>query len=442
VRRGRLVGGGLGLALLGLLMGCSLAGSGPALPGGADLLAVTPPLPLTAPAPFAPLPYASSAPLPTEIVPTPHLTSTPLPTVTPTISLDNLRKTPTPETTVMGHGLALPPGFKVNVYAQGLASVAYMTYGAQDVLYASLPDKGAVVAMRHNAEKGEARDLKVFAQGLTTPTGLAFSNGYLYVAEAQRVVRYACSAAQLEASGPPQVVVPNLPAGSGLNNHPIGFGPDGKLYVGIGATCNACRETDYRRATIMRYEPDGTQEEIYAQGLRDVEGLTWYPNTGQMLASNCNRLRMGPDIPPDTLEYVYHGANFGWPFCHAGEFPDPELGWPAACEGIPRPFQSFQAQASPRGLCVYTGDQFPADYYGDIFVALYGSWERWIPVGYKIVRLDIENGVVVGQEDFCSGWLYMMQAWGRPAAVLQGVDGSLLVADDKAGAIYRISYQP
>ena len=191
----------------------------------------------------------------------------------------------------------------------------------------------------------------------------------------------------------------------------------------------------------MRYDADGSNEELFAQGLRDVEGFCWYPNTHQFLATNCNRRRMGDDLPPDTIEYVYAGANFGWPFCHAGSIPDPDLGWPQACDGVPRPFQELPAHTSPRGLRVYTGQQFPPEYLGDIFVALYGSWERSIPVGYRIVRLDVEEGQVVATEDFATGWLLHEQHWGRPVDLIQAPDGSLLVSDEQAGAIYRIYYE-
>jgi len=400
------------------------------------------PFSLTPPAPGDyGLPFAEATPIPTEALPTPKLPPTALPPATPFIPLEALRKTPTPATVALGHGLSLPPGFKVGVYAQGLESVSYLTYSSDGVLFASLPGRGAVVAMSDSPDHSQPSQMIVFAQGLAIPTGLAFRDNYLYVAEANRVVRFPYTPGQLSAPGGPEVVLPDLPAGGSMTTRPIGFGPDDRLYLAISASCNACREVDYRRATIMRYDVDGSHEEIFAQGLRDVEDFIWYPNTYQFLATNCSRRRMGEDMPPDSIEYVYAGANFGWPFCHAGDISDPELGWPAACEGVPTPFQQLPAHTTPRGLCVNAGRQFPPEYYGDIFVALHGSWERQVPVGYKIVRLDVEEGRVVASEDFTSGWLVHGAAWGRPVDLIQASDGSLLVSDDRAGAIYRIYYQ-
>jgi len=429
----------LGAFLLLSCLACS-GGSGSSVVGNPGESQGVLPLTPFAP-PGLPSPFPTVVPEPTEepeLTPIPQ--PTPLPPPTPFIPLDQLRRTPTPSTVVAGHGMRLPPGFNMAVYATGLDSASYMALGPGDVLYVSLPQRGAVVAVSDPGMQGKPERLIVFAQGLAHPTGLAVHDGYLYVAEAHQVSRYRCSPGQLSAGGDPEVLL-SLPAGPGLDNHPIGFGPDGMLYVGVGASCNACREADYRRATIMRYRPDGYGEEIFAQGLRDVEDLIWYPNTLQLLATNCGRRRLGDDSPPDTIEYVYAGANFGWPFCHAASIPDPELGWPEACNGVPKPFQELPAHTTPRGLCVYTGNRFPPEYYGDIFVALSGSWERSVPVGYKIVRLNVEGGEVVGVEDFVSGWLAYDQAWGRPVDLLEYPDGSLLVSDDRNGAIYRIYYE-
>jgi glucose/arabinose dehydrogenase len=390
--------------------------------------------------PFDYDPFALPSPTSAQPPPTPRPTPTPLPTATPFIPLQQLRKTPTPPTTVLNRGITLPPGFDIEVYVQGLSTVSYMAFGPGDVLFASLPGHGAVVAIESTDDPTRPGRMGVFAQGLSIPTGLAYYRGYLYVAEAHQVVRFPYVPGRLEAQADVEVVVPDLPVGPGFRTHAISFGPDGKLYVSVGASCNACREADYRRATIMRYDAEGRNEQIFAQGLRNVEGMCWYPKSGQLLVSNCSRRRMGDDLPPDTIEYVFGGANFGWPFCHAGDIPDPELGWPLACEGVPPPFQQLPAHTTPRGLCVYTGQQFPLEYYGDLFVALYGSWERSVPVGYKIVRLNVEDGKVVSQEDFASGWLVYGQPWGRPVDVTQAPDGSLLVSDDRAGAIYRIYY--
>ena len=414
------------------------------LPAPGPQATPAPPWPLTVPTPAVPWgglpPFVQPTPTPTAGPPTPRPTATPLPTPTPFIPLEALRKTPTPPTVVMGHGIQLPPGFRVNAYAHGLDSVSHLAYSPDGVLFASLPRHGAVVALPDADGQGEADSLSVFAQGLASPSGLAFHGDGLYVAEAHQVVRFPYQPGQLTAPGPPQVVVPGLPVGSGHLNHAIGFGPDGRLYVAVGSSCNACREVDYRRAKMMRYNADGGQEEVFAQGLRDVESFLWYPGSLQMLATNCNRRYMGEDLPPDTIEMIVQGANYGWPFCHAGDIPDPELGWPDACEGVQPPFLQLPAHSTPRSMVVYAAGQFPPEYHGDIFVALYGSWERQVPAGYKIVRLDVAEGRVQAIEDFASGWVVHAQPWGHPTGLAVAPDGSLMVSDERAGAVLRITY--
>lgn len=445
----RLVRLGLGAVLLALSVGCGVGGDLAAHLSPAGLPAWPRGVPTPSPwlrqlpgplTPFVPPPTPTATPLPPT--PTPRPTRTPLPTATAVPSLEQLRAMPIPSTKVLGHGMRLPQGFKIDVYAQGIKSASYMAYSPDGVLFVSQPEQGIVTALPDPAGKGKAERAAVFAGGLTQPTGLAFFNGYLYVAEAHQVVRYPYTPGQLHAANPPEPIVRDLPAGGSNVTHAIGFGPDRQLYVTIPASCNACREADPRRATIMRYQPDGSREEVFAQGLRDPGGLLWYPNSPNPLVTNANRRRMGEDLPPDTIELAFPESNFGWPFCHAGDIVDPDLGWEHACDDVPRPFVQLPAHTTPRGLCVYTSAQFPREYYGSIFVALSGSWERRVPTGYELVRLKVENGRVSGMETFASGWLVQEQAWGRPVDVIQAPDGSLLVSDDWAGAIYRIYYAP
>ncbi len=396
------------------------------------------------PGPLTPFALPTEAPSPAS-TPTPSVAPTkppptPLPTATAIIPLDKLRRTPGPATSVLGHGIRLPDGFKISLYAKDVGSASYMAYSSDGVLFVSQPAEGAVVALPDRSGRGEADGVELFCRGLTRPSGLAFYGGYLYVAEAHQVIRFPYTPGQLRAQAAPEVVVPDLPAGGTNTTHAIGFGPDQRLYVTIASTCNACREADYRRATIMRYEPDGSQETVFAQGLRDPEDLLWYPNSPYPLVTNCSRRRMGDDLPPDTVELAFPEANFGWPFCHAGDIVDPQLGWPEACAGVPHPFVQLPAHTTPRGLLAYVGSQFPPEYYGNIFVALYGSWERTVPVGYEIVRLRLDQGQAAAVEPFASGWLVQEQFWGRPVDLIQAPDGSVLVSDDWAGAVYRISY--
>ncbi len=443
---------GLGVLLLLTAAGCGVVrDAAAALSDRANLMIVPPgietPTPWfrsETPGPLTPFAVPSAKPGATATPTVAPLATkpppTPLPTATPVLPLSQVRGAPAPATNVLGHGVLLPPGFQIAAYAEGVTSASYMAYSPDGVLFVSQPQEGAVVALPDREGRGQAAGAETYAGGLTEPTGLAFFGGYLYIAEAQQIIRFPYKPGELHASTAPEVVVHDLPAGGQNATHAIGFGPDQRLYVAIPASCNACREIDYRRATIMRYEPDGSHEEVFAQGLRDPEDLAWYPNAPYPLVSNCSRRRMGEDLPPDSIELSFPQANFGWPFCHAGDVADPELGWPDACSGVPHPFAQLPAHTTPRGLCVYQGRQFPQEYFGSVFVALYGSWERAVPVGYEIVRLRIEGGQVAGVDRFASGWLVQEQFWGRPVDVIQAPDGSLLVSDDWAGAIYRIYY--
>jgi glucose/arabinose dehydrogenase len=244
------------------------------------------------------------------------------------------------------------------------------------------------------------------------------------------------------AQGNPEVIVPNLPTG-GHSTRTIGFGPDGKLYLSIGSSCNVCTERDARRAAIYQYNPDGSGERQFASGLRNAVGFVWQPGTGNLWATNNGRDGLGDDLPPETINLVREGNDFGWPYCHNGRIPDQQFGQGRSCSAVTKPAIEVQAHSAPLGLAFYTGQTFPADYNGDLFVAYHGSWNRSVPTGYKVVRTRFQNGQPTGQvEDFATGWLPegSRSSWGRPVDVSVGPDGSLFVSDDTLGVIYRISY--
>jgi glucose/arabinose dehydrogenase len=242
-----------------------------------------------------------------------------------------------------------------------------------------------------------------------------------------------------------EVIVDGLPA-EGHTTRTVLFSPDWEqLYVSVGSSCNVCIEADERRAAILRYDPDGGGEMIFARGLRNAVGITFRPDSNELWATNNGRDWLGDDLPPETVYHVQQGDDAGWPYCHSGRIVDPDLGAEGACESVSAPVVEMQAHSAPLGLTFYTGEQFPEPYRGDLFVAFHGSWNRSQPTGYKVVRIPMQTGrpgsAPDSVEDFAVGWLRENGSnWGRPVDVLTGSDGSLFVSDDGEGRIYRIFY--
>jgi glucose/arabinose dehydrogenase len=339
--------------------------------------------------------------------------------------------------------ITLPAGFQISVYAAGLGQARLMIWSPEGALVVSEEGttNGRVSILTDRDGNGIADERVTFAQGLRNPHGLAFRDGYLYVAAENQVVRYRWQGGAA-AQGNPEVVIPSLPTG-GHATRTIGFGPDGKLYLAVGSSCNVCVEQDQRRAAIFQYNADGSGGRLYARGLRNAVGFVWQPGTGALWATNNGRDGLGDDTPPETINLVHDGDDFGWPYCHSGRIADPQFGQQGSCATTAKPSFEMQAHSAPLGLAFYTGQNFPANYSGDLFVAYHGSWNRSTPTGYKIVRARFQNGQPTGQtEDFATGWLPndSRSSWGRPVDVSVGPDGSLYVSDDALGVVYRISY--
>ena len=337
--------------------------------------------------------------------------------------------------------ISLPPGFAISVYASGLNDPRMMAIGPDGALYLAERGAGRIVRLPDRDEDGVADGIEAIGVDLASPSSLAFyQDGSLYVGETRRVIRLS----QPDGDGAYQqrdVVVDGLPAG-GHNTRTVLFSPDwADLFVSVGSSCNVCDEEDPRRAAIVRYAPDGSGEQIYAAGLRNAVGITFRPGVDELWASNNGRDMLGDDLPPDTVQLVRQGDDFGWPRCHSGRISDPEFGGPGACEGVAPPAVELQAHSAPLGLTFYSGEQFPAEYRGDLFVAYHGSWNRSVPTGYKVVRIPMEGGLPGSVQDFAGGWLGADgSAWGRPVDVITAPDGSLFVSDDAGGKVYRIFY--
>ncbi len=337
--------------------------------------------------------------------------------------------------------IKLPPGFTIDVYIENIPHARSMTLSPRGTLFIGTrkADKVYAVVDRNADQKGDG--VYTIARGLYMPNGVAFKNGALYVAEVNRILRF--DNIESDLSQPPDPVVLNnrFPSDAHHGWKYIAFGPDDRLYVPVGAPCNVCQSEDERYASIMRMQRDGRNLEIFVRGVRNTVGFDWHPQTGELWFTNNGRDWMGDDLPPDTLHRApVSDLHFGFPYCHAGQIPDPEYGQSRKCEEFEQPALHLGPHVAPLGMKFYTGQMFPDRYKNQIFIAEHGSWNRSIPIGYRIMLVTLDVSRPVSYEVFAEGWLQGSKAWGRPVDILVMPDGALLVSDDRAGAIYRISY--
>ncbi len=337
--------------------------------------------------------------------------------------------------------IRLPEGFRIAVYARGVQNARAMAMGPGGTLFVGSRRAGNVYAVRDRDGDYAADEVIVLDSGLRMPSGVAFRDGALYVAEVSRVLRYDDIENRLE--DPPEPVVVN--AGFPSDRHHgwkfIRFGPDGKLYVPVGAPCNVCERSDPRYATIMRMNPDGSDLEVYVSGVRNTVGFDWHPATGELWFTDNGRDLMGNDIPADELNRVTEpGQHFGFPYHHGIGVPDPEYGGKRPLDSMVAPAQELGPHVAAVGMRFYTGGMFPSEYRHQVFIAEHGSWNRDSKIGYRITLVRLDGNEAVGYEDFAAGWLEDEEVYGRPADVEVMPDGSLLISDDYAGMIYRITH--
>ncbi len=347
-----------------------------------------------------------------------------------------------PSAAAEAQDLSLPPGFRIAVYAADVPNARQMALGPAGVVFVGSKAEGKVYAVVDRDGDHKAEAVHVLASGLTMPSGVAFRDGTLYVAAVNRVLRFRDVARDLAHPPAPEVVSDAFPSDAHHGWKFIAFGPDGRLYVPIGAPCNVCAITGPLHATITRLDVAGGRPEVVARGVRNSVGFDFQPGTGELWFTDNGRDWLGDDQPPDELNHLTRpGEHFGFPFCHGDGLRDPEHNGGRACGEFTPPARLLGPHVAAIGMRFYTGTMFPEKYRGGVFIAEHGSWNRSTPVGYRVSFVKIEGGRATSYEPFASGWLKGHAASGRPADVLVMPDGSLLVSDDKAGRLYRISYE-
>ncbi len=337
--------------------------------------------------------------------------------------------------------IRLPAGFSIAVFADSLPNARSLALGARGTVFVGVRDGEAVYALVDADRDGRADSSYRLAGGFDAPNGVAFHDGALYVADLGNLWRFDSIEERLTSPGAPALVTDALPREGWHGLRFIAFGPDGFLYMGSGAPCNVCLPGDERLGTILRMRPDGRDVAVFARGVRNTVGFDWRPGTAELWFTDNGRDQLGPDAPPDELNRaIAAGAHYGFPYCHGGDLPDPEFTDRACAEFTP-PVARLGAHVASLGMRFYTGTRFPPAYHGRVFIAEHGSWNRLLPVGYRITTVRFEDGAP-RYEVFAHGWLSRARrsAWGRPVDVLVMPDGALLVSDDRAGAVYRISY--
>ena len=359
-----------------------------------------------------------------------------------TVHAQDYRPTPVelPEVTFDGR-LHAPRGIVVTEFAK-VSGARAMAVAPDGSLYVSLPGRGEIVRLVDGNQDGVADTQDIAVSGLNRPHGMAFRDGWFYIANTDGVVRVRLGP-DGKAQGTPEKLN-EYPAGGGHWTRTILFGADGAMYVSIGSSCNLCEERSPDRAAVMKYDADGRNGRLFSSGLRNAVGMALNPVTRQIWVTQNERDNIKPDfqdLPPEEINILRDGANYGWPYCHSNRVPSPEFSDAARCASTEPPALAMQAHSAPLGIAFLDrASKLPAAYRGDALVAFHGSWNRSEPTGAKIVRIRVRDGRPVGYEDFITGWQDAAgKRWGRPVDVVVTNDGAVLVSDDRAGAIYRVA---
>ena len=336
--------------------------------------------------------------------------------------------------------IRLPAGFSIGIYADGLDDARSMALSPSGTLFVGSRGAGKVYAVQDTDGDKKADRTHVVAAGLNMPNGVALRQGALYIAEINRLLRFDDIETHLDRPGQPTVIYEDLPSDRHHGWKYIHFGPDDRLYVPVGAPCNICQVKD-PYGTILSMRADGSDRKVFARGIRNSVGFDWHPVTGTLWFTDNGRDWLGDNLPPDELNRAPQaGLHFGYPYLHGRAVADPEFGKKGQDIKKTPPALEFEAHVAALGVQFYTGSMFPAKYRNQLFVAQHGSWNRSTPIGYRLVSVFIDDGRVTDYQVFADGWLREGRASGRPVDLEVMADGSLLVSDDRAGVIYRITY--
>jgi glucose/arabinose dehydrogenase len=346
---------------------------------------------------------------------------------------------PTPVDQLPTAKLKAPPGFKIELYASGVDNARMLRLGDKGTVFVSSRIKDKIYAI---VEKDGKREVKIIASGLHRPSGIVLHNGTLYIAELSQISKIDNIESNLDNSPKPAVIFSDLPKDEAHGWKFLTLGPDNKLYFQVGAPCNICMPSD-RHGKIYRLNLDGSGLEVVATGIRQIVGMDWHPVSKQLYFTENSRDWLSEDIPEDKLNRITQPGkdNFGFPYCHQGNIPDPEFGWGRSCDEFTKPLALLGPHTAPLGMRFYTASAFPDDYHNQIIVARHGSWNRTKRIGGDLVLIKLmPDGTFKSIEPFITGFIENNNYIGRPADLMVMKDGSLLVSDDYNGAVYRVTY--
>ncbi len=337
----------------------------------------------------------------------------------------------------------LPEGFTIGVFQTDLEGARDLQFSPGGTLLLSQPKLGRVVALPDKNHDGQADEIKVVAQGLDKPHGLAFFDKKLYIAEEKNLARYVMNEHTFDAIKNKDILA--LPTGGRHKTRSVVFDSKGKMYISLGSRCDTCFEDNDWIASVIVTDKEGSEPRIYSRGLRNAVFMTIQPQTDKIWVTEMGRDFLGDNLPPDEINILTDKGDYGWPICYGNKIHDNKFDPPGTyksrCPDTIQPLYELPAHSAPLGLTFVNSDKFPADYQGDLLVSYHGSWNRSVPTGYKIVRLHVSDNKIVKAEDFITGFLENSAAVGRPVDLEFGPDGNLYISDDKAGAVYVLHYK-